>query len=134
MSKKLMLLAAGVLAALAFSALPSVAAAGEFTADCGSGATCAGTVESTGITTLSTSSLGIKCSSTTGTTSQTSGSSTGSVQLLFHGCEDEFQFGTCKNTATAGDITTNQMVSQDRKSTRLNSSHPSISYAVFCLK
>src|SRR5690348_17597173 len=26
------------------------------------------------------------------------------------------------------------MVGQDRKSTRLNSSHPSISYAVFCLK
>src|SRR5438876_6888974 len=26
------------------------------------------------------------------------------------------------------------MLSRDRKSTRLNSSHPSISYAVFCLK
>src|SRR5690348_17588963 len=26
------------------------------------------------------------------------------------------------------------VVDQDRKSTRLNSSHPSISYAVFCLK
>src|SRR5438876_8180069 len=26
------------------------------------------------------------------------------------------------------------LVHQDRKSTRLNSSHPSISYAVFCLK
>src|SRR5690348_17485366 len=26
------------------------------------------------------------------------------------------------------------LTSQDRKSTRLNSSHPSISYAVFCLK
>src|SRR6266487_5897074 len=26
------------------------------------------------------------------------------------------------------------MVQRDRKSTRLNSSHPSISYAVFCLK
>src|SRR5438876_6673384 len=26
------------------------------------------------------------------------------------------------------------LVGQDRKSTRLNSSHPSISYAVFCLK
>src|SRR5690348_18168006 len=26
------------------------------------------------------------------------------------------------------------LVRQDRKSTRLNSSHPSISYAVFCLK
>src|SRR5438876_6216303 len=28
----------------------------------------------------------------------------------------------------------NAAVSTDRKSTRLNSSHPSISYAVFCLK
>src|SRR5690348_17407349 len=27
-----------------------------------------------------------------------------------------------------------EAVGQDRKSTRLNSSHPSISYAVFCLK
>src|SRR5690348_18237043 len=27
-----------------------------------------------------------------------------------------------------------RVVAQDRKSTRLNSSHPSISYAVFCLK
>src|SRR5438876_4400972 len=27
-----------------------------------------------------------------------------------------------------------QLESRDRKSTRLNSSHPSISYAVFCLK
>src|SRR4051794_41518430 len=27
-----------------------------------------------------------------------------------------------------------EMAAQDRKSTRLNSSHPSISYAVFCLK
>src|SRR5690348_17371650 len=27
-----------------------------------------------------------------------------------------------------------QLLRQDRKSTRLNSSHPSISYAVFCLK
>src|SRR5438876_6315446 len=29
---------------------------------------------------------------------------------------------------------TRAVVPQDRKSTRLNSSHPSISYAVFCLK
>src|SRR3712207_8126099 len=29
---------------------------------------------------------------------------------------------------------TNQTVSEDRKSTRLNSSHANISYAVFCLK
>src|SRR5438876_4029326 len=32
--------------------------------------------------------------------------------------------GTCEETRTTA----------DRKSTRLNSSHPSISYAVFCLK
>src|SRR5699024_11378439 len=30
--------------------------------------------------------------------------------------------------------TENKLVDQDRKSTRLNSSHVSISYAVFCLK
>src|SRR5438876_8086053 len=32
------------------------------------------------------------------------------------------------------DIKTDPATLQDRKSTRLNSSHPSISYAVFCLK
>src|SRR6266487_3816856 len=31
-------------------------------------------------------------------------------------------------------VPTLDVVAQDRKSTRLNSSHPSISYAVFCLK
>src|SRR5690348_18199820 len=35
--------------------------------------------------------------------------------------------------ATAVDERTGSLV-EDRKSTRLNSSHPSISYAVFCLK
>src|SRR3712207_8015090 len=33
-----------------------------------------------------------------------------------------------------GDLVTDVLVSQDRKSTRLNSSHANISYAVFCLK
>src|SRR5690348_17872095 len=33
-----------------------------------------------------------------------------------------------------GHITQDQRIFVDRKSTRLNSSHPSISYAVFCLK
>src|SRR2546430_17643009 len=32
------------------------------------------------------------------------------------------------------DLVTNVRTSQDRKSTRLNSSHSQISYAVFCLK
>src|SRR5690348_18217366 len=34
----------------------------------------------------------------------------------------------------AGEALPGRLLRQDRKSTRLNSSHPSISYAVFCLK
>src|SRR5690348_18109592 len=34
----------------------------------------------------------------------------------------------------AGEVFRRTAQDQDRKSTRLNSSHPSISYAVFCLK
>src|SRR5699024_11423870 len=37
-------------------------------------------------------------------------------------------------SASRGDKVTRQAVRIDRKSTRLNSSHVSISYAVFCLK
>src|SRR5438876_5095909 len=36
--------------------------------------------------------------------------------------------------ASHGDLENGDEMSADRKSTRLNSSHPSISYAVFCLK
>src|SRR5438876_3395444 len=35
---------------------------------------------------------------------------------------------------TCGTLTVEHQSCPDRKSTRLNSSHPSISYAVFCLK
>src|SRR5690348_17845305 len=50
------------------------------------------------------------------------------------------EFDAAKLEATAGDGWTtltelaDTLVREDRKSTRLNSSHPSISYAVFCLK
>src|SRR5690348_18128388 len=37
-------------------------------------------------------------------------------------------------TFAVGSVTRAAVGSTDRKSTRLNSSHPSISYAVFCLK
>src|SRR5947209_11484599 len=37
-------------------------------------------------------------------------------------------------SASPGPSTTNGIEYQDRKSTRLNSSHANISYAVFCLK
>src|SRR5207249_11144577 len=41
---------------------------------------------------------------------------------LIHACDD------------TGSISTHRVSLEDRKSTRLNSSHVSISYAVFCLK
>src|SRR5690348_17779975 len=41
---------------------------------------------------------------------------------------------TVAGSALALKETTRKVDGQDRKSTRLNSSHPSISYAVFCLK
>src|SRR5689334_23599837 len=39
-----------------------------------------------------------------------------------------------REISTCGAIGSTRLVSLDRKSTRLNSSHSSISYAVFCLK
>src|SRR5215213_3728141 len=98
MRKKLMLLAAGALAALAFAAVPTVASAGEFTATCGSGATCTGTVLGTGKAEFNdTIGLGVECANTAGTTSQTSGSSTGSVELTFTGCVDTLFKTQCKS-------------------------------------
>src|SRR3712207_8360429 len=42
---------------------------------------------------------------------------------------------TCSRSTTCGHASaTRTLVSRDRKSTRLNSSHANISYAVFCLK
>src|SRR5690606_41368804 len=42
--------------------------------------------------------------------------------------------GSSRNTLWAGDRTGSRYYLVDRKSTRLNSSHVKISYAVFCLK
>src|SRR5690348_17541953 len=44
------------------------------------------------------------------------------IHFIVHGSHGEIANLTC------------EILEQDRKSTRLNSSHPSISYAVFCLK
>src|SRR5215216_3701389 len=115
MSKKLMLLAAGALTALAFAALPTVASAGEFSADCLVGATCTGTIAG-GTATLQDDSGGaagrVTCSSVSGTTSQTSGSSTGTAELTFHGCKEGVSNGTCTSAGqAAGTITTNSLVS-----------------------
>lgn len=115
MSKKLMLLAAGVLAIVAFSALPGVASAAEFNGTC-SGAACTGTVESTSLATLEgATGSSVKCLKTTGTSVQTNASPTGTLQLLFHECTDESLGTSCHSIAggvsqPAGTITTNSLV------------------------
>jgi hypothetical protein len=113
MNKKLMLLAAGALSALAFAALPAVASAGEFNVDC---TTCSGTISSTAEATLTTDSGSIaekiKCTgATSGTATQTNGTSTGTVQIVFTGCKDEFISSQCNSTGISGEIKTNVMTS-----------------------
>src|SRR5947209_14464598 len=44
------------------------------------------------------------------------------------------QSGRCRRKETCDAHKTEQLKQRDRKSTRLNSSHANISYAVFCLK
>src|SRR3712207_7205879 len=41
---------------------------------------------------------------------------------------------SCQKRDGMSDRTVNEYIASDRKSTRLNSSHANISYAVFCLK
>ncbi len=119
MSRKLMLLSAGALCALTFAIFTAGASAGEFTADCSAGSTCAATVKSTTgegkppIQLENTSGEKIACTSVSGTASLTSGTSTGTTRLLFHGCQEQvtiFKFA-CTNTATSGTITTNTLTS-----------------------
>src|SRR3712207_6948808 len=42
--------------------------------------------------------------------------------------------GPCTPEAALSRVAADELAKQDRKSTRLNSSHANISYAVFCLK
>jgi hypothetical protein len=89
MSKKLMLLAAGILSALAFTALPSVASAGTSTLHCAK-LPCTGTVTG-GVAKLSTTPGGktVECTSITGNTTQPAlTSTTGTAQLTFHECRE----------------------------------------------
>src|SRR3989449_3771539 len=55
----------------------------------------------------------------------------GAIPISCHGCEPSPKK---KSSASAPSRATNTWFVRDRKSTRLNSSHGYISYAVFCLK
>jgi len=116
MNKKLMLLAVGALAALAFTALPGAASAKETKIKCEGEGICSFTV-SGGETKFSiVGGDTVKCTGLSGNGSVSNldssrESTTSTVQLLFTNCREQnsgFQF-TCTNTATAGNVTTNVM-------------------------
>ncbi len=120
MSKKLMLLAAGALAALAFTALPSAASAGEWEHHCtstgGVAEECTGMTIAGGAAELSNDNHEpVSCTAVSGTASAEKTGKTGKVELSFTGCKETvtfFQF-SCSNTATSGKITTNEMTSHN---------------------
>ncbi len=120
MSKKLMLIAAGALAALAFTALPSAASAGEFEHHCtstgGVAQECTGMTIAGGAAELSNDNHeAVTCTAVTGTATAAKTGTTGSAKLTFTGCKETvtfFQF-SCTNTGTSGKIESNSMVTHN---------------------
>jgi hypothetical protein len=92
MKQQLTVLAAGALAILALAAYPTVASAGEFTADCSSGATCSGTIAGSAAAISNSAGETISCTSISGSASLTSGTSTITVSLVAHGCRETITF------------------------------------------
>jgi hypothetical protein len=116
MNKKLMLLAAGALTALAFAALPAIASAGEYNADCelGAGKTCTGSVAGINAVLTNTKNETVSCSNAGGTATQVGGTSTGTLELDFTGCKETttiFKFSCNSAGKPAGTITTGPLVS-----------------------
>jgi hypothetical protein len=116
MNKKLMLLAAGVLTALAFAAFPALASAGEYTADCelGAGKVCTGSVSGVGGVIANTKNETVSCTNVEGTATVTGGTSTGTLELNFNGCRETttiFKFSCNSAGKFSGVITTGNLVS-----------------------
>jgi hypothetical protein len=127
MNKKLMLLAVGTLAALAFTALPGAASAEETALKCLGAGSCTYTIAGgEGSFSLSNGDT-LYCTSVTGN-GQITGlnaereSTTNTTQLLFHGCKETntiFHFACTSPGFPSGTMTTNVTVGH---SVRLNSS------------
>jgi hypothetical protein len=117
MNKKLMILVAGALTVLAFTALTGTAAAKETKLKCEVSVACTFNVDSVGVTNFSLHNGDtVRCSEVTGkgemiNLDANKESATSTVQLLFHDCTEQntiFHF-KCTNTATAGTVTTTVM-------------------------
>lgn len=110
MNKKLMLLAAGALTALAFAALPALASGAEFSAECTGAATCTGTVVGNTNAELEDSTgLRITCTGTSGTTTMSGTSTTLTFSLTFTGCKESIFSTQCNSTGTSGEIKTGNL-------------------------
>jgi hypothetical protein len=123
MNKKLMLLVAGALMALAFTSLAGTAAAKETKLKCEGEGTCSFSVTSPPEVATNFSIVGgdtVKCTSVTGggeaiELNAERESATATVQLLFENCREQitpFHF-LCSNTKTGGNITSNVMTSHN---------------------
>ncbi len=106
MTKK-MLLALICVVALALSA-SNGASAGEIKSHCFGAATCTGTVQSTSwVEFIIGGGLRVTCTEVTGSMTVGTETSTGSAQMLFHGCKLNIGGGACQSGISAGTITTN---------------------------
>jgi hypothetical protein len=112
MNKKLMMLVAGALAALAFTALPGAASAKETALKCESGPPCTFTVAG-GVSTFSATPSGdtVTCTSVTGSGGAinlvNNETTTTQVALLFHGCRETatiFKFACSSPGTPSGTI------------------------------
>jgi hypothetical protein len=121
MSKKLMLLAAGALTVVAFTALPSVSSAKEAQIKCLGAGACTYTVAA-GESKFSTfpKEDTLSCTSVTGTGDLTLDANreatTGNVQLLFHGCKETntvFKFNCTTPGQPTGTIKPEPMVTHN---------------------
>jgi hypothetical protein len=110
--KKSILIAVGIAAVVIFASFPAGSSAGEYVGDCEVGAVCSATIAGGAASFSNTSGETTSCTSVTGNMNQTSGSSTGTIQLTFHGCKETvtgFKFSCNSPGQPAGTITTNTM-------------------------
>ncbi|HEX3042059.1 MAG TPA: hypothetical protein VHP56_08245 [Solirubrobacterales bacterium] len=114
MNRNLMLLVIVALTAVAAAALPAGACANEYIADCEIGAECSAAVSGGSAVLSSTSNETISCTATSGTVTQTSGSSTGTTKLTFTGCKEKvtgFEFSCYSPGEAKGKLVTNTLIS-----------------------
>jgi len=104
MTKILMLLAAGALTALAFTALPALASAGEYEVHCQGAATCEGVIAGGGVQITNSTGEGMTCETLGGNTSFSTTTTTGTVNLVLTGCREVVTAfkATCTSPGYAG--------------------------------